>query len=73
VVVLMHAPLHADVPVGHVHVPLLQEDPGAQTWPHMPQFDVLVLMSTHDVPQSVSVPQPIWHVPARHAAPPVQA
>jgi hypothetical protein len=51
--VLMHAPLHATSPMfGHVQVPFLQVAPMGQTVPHIPQFIVSLLVSTHTSPQT---------------------
>jgi hypothetical protein len=69
VVVLMHAPLHGEVPVGHVQVPPMQLAPEGHGLPHPPQLRLLVIVSTHDEPHCVSDAQPAVQLPALQTRP----
>jgi hypothetical protein len=49
-----HAPLHAVLPEGHLHVPLVHVAPAGQAWPHRPQLWTFVWRFTHAFEQLVS-------------------
>jgi hypothetical protein len=72
VVMLVQTPLQAALPAEHVQTPLAQLAPTGHVFPHVPQFEMLVIVSTHDAPHWVSDPQPEAQVPALHTSPEAQ-
>jgi hypothetical protein len=56
-----------------VHAPAVQVWPAAQAWLQLPQFAVLVFVSTQLVPQSICPAPEQAHVPALQTAPAGQA
>lgn len=54
-----------------MHEPFVHWLPPEQTWPHVPQLPLLVLVSLQTPPHSSS-PAPHTHVPPLHAVPPMQ-
>jgi hypothetical protein len=68
----------APVPQGpspelHWQVPAKQNWSLGQVWPHEPQFAELPVVSTHELPHWVRLPQPLAHLPAEHTMPLAQA
>lgn len=72
-------PMHV-VPAGQLtvqlvaHIPPVQVRPAPQAFPHRPQFDAFVFVSTQPPPQHVCVPvhaapAPQWQLPPEHVSP----
>jgi hypothetical protein len=63
-------PLQSVLPGGQVHVPFWHVCPKLHPCLHIPQLFQLVCRSTHELPQSVLLPeQPPLHTPPLHVWP----
>jgi hypothetical protein len=69
-----HWPVHNVVPVGHAHVPSVQDWPTAQARPHPPQFSGSVRASTQppvhesSLGPQICVKQLVWQLSCAHAS-----